>query len=435
MNDRSAEELERDAERIRSGIADTAEELRDRMRPGNVVDEMTRYLRESDSSIALDNLRRQVRDNPLALALIGTGVAWLIFSNRREYSHGHSVGNAYPESYGSGEFHGGYDAPQSRTYAAGGTGVGYIAGADVSGSTGSSTTGELGARAREAANRASEAGRDYAGRAREAGRDYSHRAGEAAEGVSERMREFVHDARDRVRDWGSEAGSRVRDFADRAGERWHDVSERRRHWSERGSHVGRDRGRSLVSAIEREPFLAGAIGLAIGVALGTMLPRARVEEETWPEARAQIRRGAGRAFDYASDRARHMAEDVYEAGRAAAEREGLVPSGERTIAERVGNVARAAADAAVEDTEDEARRARDAAGTSGGTSGTAAGSGAGTSGAGSSSGTSGAGSTPGASGGIPGAGTVQPKTGTDDLTSRAATTDRRDVGPGGTGPA
>ncbi len=231
------------------------------------------------------------------------------------------------------------------------------------------------------------------------------------------MREFVHDARDRVRDWGTDAGSRVRDFTERAEERWHDVSERGRHWTERRSHSARDQGSSLVSMIEREPFLAGAIGLAIGVALGTMLPKTRIEKETYQDARAQVRRGAERAFDYASDRARHMAQDVYEAGRAAAEREGLVPSGERTMAERVGNVARAAADAAVEDTEHEA--ARDDAGNNIG---------------GSAAGTAGAGSPRGTSDRIPGAGIVRPKTGTDDLTSRAAT-QTRDTGAGGTGSA
>lgn len=423
MTDRSAEELERDAERIRSGIANTAEELKYRMQPGNVVDEMTRYLRDSDSSIALDNLRRQARDNPMALALIGAGVAWLIFGSRYGHGtdHGH-VGVYDRESYGDehyrGELHGGYDAGPSRgshgahaaeSYAAGGTGVGYVAGGEASGSSGS-TAAELREKAREAAARAGAAGRDYASRVQSAGRDYGYRASEAAEGVTGRVRGFVHDARDRVRDWSEEAGSRVRDLADHAGERWQGVSDRGRHWVDRGGYRMRDRGGSLVSAIEREPFLAGAIGLAIGAALGTMLPKARFEEETWPEAREQVRRGAGRAFDYASERARDMAQDVYEAGRAAAEREGLVPSDNRPLAERVGNVARAAADAAVEDTEREADRARDAAGGSG----TTAGSGSSAS-----------------SGGIPGAGTVRPKSGTDDLSARAAT-ERRDTGPGST---
>ena len=79
MNEQNSGELEREAEQIRAGIAQTAEALQERMSPGKMIDEFMTYMKNSDGTLALDNLRRQARDNPMALAMIGSGFAWLAF--------------------------------------------------------------------------------------------------------------------------------------------------------------------------------------------------------------------------------------------------------------------------------------------------------------------------------------------------------------------
>ncbi len=78
MTDQTSGELEHEAEKIRADIAQTAEAIQDKMSPGKIVDELMGYLKGSDGSVALDNLRRQARDNPMALAMIGSGAAWLM---------------------------------------------------------------------------------------------------------------------------------------------------------------------------------------------------------------------------------------------------------------------------------------------------------------------------------------------------------------------
>ena len=77
MSDQSAASLEREANAVRTQVADTAEKLRDKMTPGQMIDEVADYFRNSDGSLALGNLKTQVRDNPLPLALVGAGLAWL----------------------------------------------------------------------------------------------------------------------------------------------------------------------------------------------------------------------------------------------------------------------------------------------------------------------------------------------------------------------
>jgi hypothetical protein len=472
-DDRSTEELERDAERIRDGIANTAEELKHRMSPGQMVDEVSRYFRDSDSSVAVENLRRQVRDNPMALALIGAGFAWLMLGGRR----GHSAGDdGYNDDIAHGEVRGAFGAEGYRPGAAGSSGG----------------NGSYGDRARDAAGRVRGAAHDYADRARSAAHDYGDRARDAghsygdqardasgrasgyAEGVADRLRTASHDARDKVAELGQAAGETLRGAtagvtsrlhgASDAGSRWAgEAGERGRHWADEARHYA-ERGRGTVSSLEREPLVTGAIGLAIGAFLALVLPRMRSEEEAYREAREQMRRGANKAFDYAAERAQEAAGHVYEAGREAAEREGLTLGGDKPIAERVGAVAKAAAGAAAGEARSEAERGRDAAGeaadglrakadeaadrTKSAADRAASGVHSATeearssahaaadrpmAGSGASSAPS-AGASRDAGTAIPGAGTVKPKTGTDDLASRAVS-EKRDVGPGGTGPS
>lgn len=81
MTDTDTAELERQAEEARVRLSDTADKLRARMSPGQLMDELMGQFRDGDSGAMLANLRTQVRDNPMALALIGSGVAWLLAGN------------------------------------------------------------------------------------------------------------------------------------------------------------------------------------------------------------------------------------------------------------------------------------------------------------------------------------------------------------------
>ena len=81
MSEKSAAELERDADIARAKVADTAESIRSKMTPGQLIDEFTGMFSGGDGSAMLGNLKSQVRDNPLPLTLIGAGLAWLMLGN------------------------------------------------------------------------------------------------------------------------------------------------------------------------------------------------------------------------------------------------------------------------------------------------------------------------------------------------------------------
>ena len=79
-----AAELEREAEAARARLSDTADQIRARMSPGQMMDEVLNQFRGGDGSQMLANLRGQARDNPMALALVGSGLAWLMMGSGGE---------------------------------------------------------------------------------------------------------------------------------------------------------------------------------------------------------------------------------------------------------------------------------------------------------------------------------------------------------------
>jgi|SRR5271166_3239347 len=79
-----SEQLERKADQVRARLSETLEELRAGMTPGQVVDHFAHYAREGLAAEFLRNFaRREIRENPLTLTLIGAGVAWLIIASNQ----------------------------------------------------------------------------------------------------------------------------------------------------------------------------------------------------------------------------------------------------------------------------------------------------------------------------------------------------------------
>src|SRR5947207_13543828 len=80
MPQRSSEQLRREAEQSRAQVAGTLEELRARITPGQVVDQLVDYAGDSGAGEFVRNLGRQAVNNPLPVAMMGAGLAWLMLS-------------------------------------------------------------------------------------------------------------------------------------------------------------------------------------------------------------------------------------------------------------------------------------------------------------------------------------------------------------------
>lgn len=321
MTDRSAAELERQAEEVRAEMAETAESIRTRLTPGQMVDEMMGYFKGSDSSLALHNLKTQVRDNPMALALVGAGVAWLMSGVGSPAPHrakhepaGRDFGRVPP---------GGSDR---RFRAEAGIGTPSLDPASP-GSGGLEPFGDIAGTKDGHDKRKSGGASSYAERAADALGDAASTTRSAVGAAGDRVSDTLDDMRHGAR----EAGDYLRETGDHL-----------RH--EAGSLAGRSRD-AFTDALDREPLVIGAIGLAVGAAIGAMLPSTRVEDEYLGPERERLKKEAGHALKEGFEEAKDVAGKAYSAASAEARDQGLVPEG-RPLAQKVAAVSKAATHAA-----------------------------------------------------------------------------------------
>src|SRR5947207_14956398 len=85
MNDVTSEQdrLEAELRQTRSRMDERLTELRDRMTPGQILDDLTGYLRGSQGAEFANNLMATLRSNPVPAALTGIGLVWLMASGAR----------------------------------------------------------------------------------------------------------------------------------------------------------------------------------------------------------------------------------------------------------------------------------------------------------------------------------------------------------------
>jgi len=366
----STQEMEQEVEESRAHLESTLEALRGKMSMGQVVDELGRQLRNSGGEEMARNFGRQLRNNPLPLALVGAGLAWLMLSDGRPPRHrvrsayyGYDYDDEpvfydeddvyYPDDGGVGTVYEDgtmvadpYTDEPRRAYGAGETPFDE-AGPARSGDAGGPGLGDrVYASAREGAEEVRAGARDAGHRAAGAMRGAAHRAGaagrhaaEGAHGLGDRVSRGAHSAYagarsayEGTREGLHEAGSRVRRTGAKIGRRSAEMAE----WSER----------ETAEAYGREPLLFGALGIAVGAAIGLMLPSSRLEDRRVGPYRDHLRDDMREGFRHAVDEGIHRAEAAASAGYHAAKEEadaqGLTrKEGEPTLAERAEKVVEA----------------------------------------------------------------------------------------------
>lgn len=347
----SSSDIEREVESQRASVESTLDALKQKMSVGQLVDEFGGYVGADDAKQAFRNVGRQVRDNPIALGLVGVGLAWLMMGGSKRSDDGYDrdweddrhrtpgAGDTAYSTGGAGYAGGaGAGAGYADEGAAGaGLGVGQRFGSaygtpygssfssDQSGYSGGSDDGG------SSEGVLSRAGKAVTGAAHTIGEKLSAVGGSvsgAASGVS--------GAVSSVSGAVSGVGGKLRGMGGGGGS----------HGSSGGmSRQGRRVTSSLAETMEHNPLLVGLAALAAGVALGAALPATRAEDRLLGEGR-----------DGLIDEAKHAAMDLQrqavEAAKAgvraasdAAQEQGLAPGSDgKTLAEKVETVVRAGVD-------------------------------------------------------------------------------------------
>ena len=79
---RRPEEILAEIEQTRLEMNSTLTAIEHRLTPGELVDQGLEYLRSSGANDFVQNLGGQVKNNPLPVALVGIGMAWLMASSK-----------------------------------------------------------------------------------------------------------------------------------------------------------------------------------------------------------------------------------------------------------------------------------------------------------------------------------------------------------------
>ena len=79
---REPEQIQADIERTRSELDHTLSAIEQRLTPGQLVDQGLDYLRRHGAKEYVANLGEAVKRDPLPLAFVGIGLAWLMASDR-----------------------------------------------------------------------------------------------------------------------------------------------------------------------------------------------------------------------------------------------------------------------------------------------------------------------------------------------------------------
>ena len=302
---RSAAEIEREIDTERSALGATLHDMRDRLSLESALHRAADALRDNGQEIA-DAVGRQVRANPLGVALTGAGLAWLILGPRTQATTRGNGADGHDRSFGAGTFPHDGDSDQRRHAEAS------RGGPDRDG-----------------------AGPGLAERARDAITETARRAGTRAEELRSRV------------------SSGLEDFSDEARRRVMDARHAAADAVERGERMAIRGGRAGVALFSDHPIATGALALAAGAAVAALLPRSDSEERLFGTEADRLMARARRVYEEEKQLLRRtgasMAETAREAGREMAD---TASAALNEAADQAGEAMRQGADVAADATDD-----------------------------------------------------------------------------------
>jgi hypothetical protein len=344
--------LEREAEETRARIADTAESLRSKMTPGQMMDEVASMFRGGDGQAALVNLKNQVRDNPLPLAMVGIGLAWLALGKGTSVSTSSFSGYGRGSTYGSSDYSGARP-PSGAAYAGSYDETGFDEGDYAETGYGDAEAGNYPYGGSSDYN----AGRSTGSSSSSGGPGFVKRAARAAAGAWDSTTSAVGGAAGSVGDTLSGVGetlSGVGASTAKAGSRAARGTAGFSSRAYRGTaYKAQNLAGSASDLMNREPLVTAALGLAVGAFVGTLLPKTQTEDEKLGPIRDnlkdQAKNFATESFNQVKEAAADVATEAYAAAKGEADKQGLNPAGvevsELHLADRVSSVIKTAAKA------------------------------------------------------------------------------------------
>jgi hypothetical protein len=283
----TTDQMEHQADSHRANISELIDELRNKVTPGEVIDQLFGW---DEGHEVARNFGRQVTNNPLPLALIGTGVAWLMFSDGSQRRNGNAnarTGSGAMENIKSGARSAAQGVSSAADYAS--------STADSIGSTMSGTGAKLSSAAGAALDSAKQTVSAVSSSAQSA-------YGQAKDSVAAAT-ESVGAASDRVASTASAVWDKTTGLTQSA------------------TDTVRQTGTNLGRIAQEQPLLVAGLGFALGMALGSVLPTTEAENSLLGEQADAVKQKAGELAGEGYEKAKAVAQKSYEAASEAATQE------------------------------------------------------------------------------------------------------------------
>jgi hypothetical protein len=295
-----SEQLERETQSYRDQLTDTLDELRARMTPGEVVDQLVDYAQDTTGGLFFHHLKQQVGNNPLPVAVMAAGFAWLMFgkgvSASRLRQSAASVGDKGHRWLSDGA---------ERIAASRGTADSVAADARERVQAGAATV--RGAAA-DAVSKAKETISDAAAQVKDASsqaKDTTMHLRDAATAAGAAFGDTLSTTYDRAATGAGRAASTISDSASRI-----------------GSSAAAS-SRNVVDFCRDQPLVLAGIGLAVGAAIGALLPRTQAEDQFMGGVSGELKEQTKEFAGEQLEKAKKVGERAYDAGQQEAERQNL----------------------------------------------------------------------------------------------------------------
>ena len=251
------ERLEREIEQDRNALRRTLDDLQDELSLDGFARRLTDKFRENGSEWA-NTASHAARSNPVALALTGVGLAWLIFGRGYDPTHRATDYRSIRRSRDWDRTSDPYHVSRTGTDADGTGNVG-IQPVPSSGRGGWNSTGTS--------------------HGSDSGSGVSSKLG----GMTDTLRQKAHDWKDRISDGTSSLHDRLNEGTEGLGEearrRVYDARRRAVEARDSAARRLRESSRTVSRGYDSEPLVFGAAAAAIGAGLACLLPRTRQEDE------------------------------------------------------------------------------------------------------------------------------------------------------------
>lgn len=261
---RTADEIERDIARERSAMSSTIHDLQQKFSVNAIMDDVNHMVRDLRHDFG-HSVSRTVSRNPAAVAVVGVGLAWLILGSNRNETQAHTDHRSdhMPGRQGFDEWDDSTSSWTDSSLDDDSAWFGTRRGSHGRSDKSSGMTGKL----KGAAGSVKEAVSGAAD-------NVMHTATDLRERVSHGLEDFSDEARERV------LAARLRAV---------EAREKSGAALSRGSGAAND-------MFKEQPLIAGAIAVAVGAALGGVLPHSRIEDETMGESSDKLFREAQAVF-------------------------------------------------------------------------------------------------------------------------------------------